>query len=144
MPSELEAASRPGWILAAGLALALLGLAAQTQNQDDDRGTIAPSVPAYGTADSNGRMIAATGIDVTGSSILYLVDTETRQLAVYQAQGGTKSTMSVKFVGARNIDLDLQVNGYNDKSEYSYADLAKEFAKTSGSPADPGAPGDRK
>ena len=75
---------------------------------------------------------AATGIDVTGSSVLYLVDTERRQLAVYQAQGGTKSTMNVRFVGARNIDLDLQVNGYNDKSEYSYSELAKEFAKKSG------------
>lgn len=114
------------WILFAGLALVAFGLV--TESQDPVTQSV-PYSPAFASADSNGSMIAATGVDVTGSSILYLVDTERRQLAVYQAQGGSKSTMSVKFVGARNIDLDLQVNGFNDKSEYSYSDLSKEFAK---------------
>ncbi len=126
------------WVLFAGFVLVALGLVTESQPQDTGTTQSVPFMPAYATTDSNRRMIAATGVDVTGSSILYLVDTESRQLAVYQAQGGTKSTMSVKFVGARNIDLDLQVNGYNDKSEYSYADLAKEFAKTSGPPGDAG------
>lgn len=125
------------WVLFAGFVLVALGLVTESQPQGTGGETQSvPFMPSYATADSNGRMIAATGIDVTGSSILYLIDTESRQLAVYQAQGGTKSTMSVKFVGARNIDLDLQVNGYNDKSEYSYADLAKEFAKTSAPPGE--------
>lgn len=87
-----------------------------------------PNMPAIATSDSNGTMIAVTGIDLTGSSILYLVDTERRQLAVYQASGGTDSMQGVKLVGARKIDLDLQLEGFNDKSQYSYEELEKKFA----------------
>jgi hypothetical protein len=124
-----------GPILFVGLVLVALGLVGESRQQGGDV-TVTPPYPSYATATANARMIAATGIDVTGSSILYLVDTEARQLAVYQAQGGTKSTMSVKFIGARNIDLDLQVNGYNDKSEYTYQELAEEFAKGSAGDSD--------
>jgi hypothetical protein len=86
-------------------------------------------LPVLGNADSNNAMIAVTGIDVTGSSILYLVDTVNRQLAVYQATGGSESTHSVKLVGARRIDFDLQLYGLNDKSEYSFEDLQKKFTE---------------
>jgi hypothetical protein len=77
-------------------------------------------------------MIAVTGIDVTGSSILYLVDTEEQQLAVYQANGGSPSTQGVKLVGARRIDLDLRLDGFNDKTESNgkalgYKDLKRVF-----------------
>jgi hypothetical protein len=75
-------------------------------------------------------MIAVTGTDITGSCVLYLIDTESKQLAVYQASGGTKSLRGVELVGARRIDLDLQLEGYNDKSEYSYAELDKQFQKS--------------
>ena len=136
MESDLETASRPGWILTAGLLLAFLGLAAQSQDQDDDPRTIAPTVQAYGTADSNGKMIAVTGVDVTGGSLLYLVDTQTRHLSVYQATGGTSSTMNLKWVGGRNIDLDLQVDGFNDKSEISYKELARRFEESGGNISD--------
>ena len=88
-----------------------------------------PSFPAIGMADSNGQMIAVTGIDMTGASILYLVDTQNRQLAVYQANGGSDSMQSLKLVGARKIDLDLKLEGYNDKSQYTYEDLEKKFAE---------------
>lgn len=88
---------------------------------------IRQTLPAIGNADSNGTMIAVTGIDLTGSSILYLVDTERRQLAVYQASGGTDSMQGLKLVGARKIDLDLQLEGFNDKSEYSFEELQKRF-----------------
>ena len=87
------------------------------------------TMPAFGTSDSNGEMIAVTGIDVTGSSILYLIDTKGRHLAVYQANGGTESTQGLKLVGARRIDLDLQLEGYFDKSEYRYRDLQKQFSE---------------
>jgi len=92
------------------------------------------SVPAFGTSDSNGEMIAVTGIDVTGSSILYLIDTKGRHLAVYQANGGTESTQGLKLVGARRIDLDLELEGYFDKSEYPYRDLQKKFSELSKDP----------
>jgi len=122
-----------GWILVAGFALASLGLIAEAraQRQDPDITTIPttslPLTPGYGTADSNGSMIAVTGVDVTGGSLLYLIDTEARQLTVYQATGGTRSTMNVRWVGARNLDLDLQVDGWNDESEYTYKELAAAF-----------------
>ena len=34
---------------------------------------------------------------------------------------------SVVFVGARNIDLDLQLEQYNDDSEYTYRRLQSMF-----------------
>jgi hypothetical protein len=96
-----------------------------------------PMVPAFGTADSNGAMIAVTGIDLTGASILYLVDTQSKHLAVYQATGGTESSQGVKLVGARRIDLDLQLDGLNDRSQYSVQELERKFAEIGGAPADP-------
>ena len=93
-----------------------------------------PTPPAIATADSNRTMIAVTGIDLTGSSILYLVDTENRQLAVYQASGGADSMQGVKLVGARKIDLDLKLEGFNDKSQYSYEDLERKFAENNRAP----------
>jgi hypothetical protein len=137
-----------GTLLLAGLALALVGLslppsAAALQGQDGNQGTLtnadldriaqrllqtrAPSGMA--TADSNKNMIAVTGIDLTGSSVLYLIDTEKKQLAVYQANGGGEPTQSLRLVGARRIDLDLQIEGFNDKSTYSYEELQKRFSE---------------
>jgi len=107
--------------------------AAQTNGGDTNNGNtnpqarFLPSPPAIATADSNGSMIAVTGIDLSGASILYLVDTNARQLAIYQASGGSDSMQGVKLVGARKIDLDLQLEGFNDKSQYSYEELEKRF-----------------
>jgi len=122
----------PAWGLAAGLALVCLGLVAES-SQDGGGATPEPAralplTSGYGAADSNDRMIAVTGVDVTGGSLLFLIDTQNRHLAVYQAQGGTSSTMNVKWVGGRNIDLDLQVDGFNDKSELSFKELSRRFA----------------
>lgn len=135
-------------LLVAGLALALVGLslppsaspAAQGQggggtgtltNVDIERiaqRLLQTRTPGAGaTSDSNRNMIAVTGVDLTGSSVLYLIDTEKKQLAVYQASGGGDSTQALRLVGARRIDLDLQIEGYNDKSQYSYEDLQKRF-----------------
>ena len=86
------------------------------------------TVPTFATSDSNGSMIAVTGVDITGSSVLYLIDTEARQMACYQASGGSSSTQGIKLVGARCIDLDLQLDGYKDKSDYTYRQLESEFA----------------
>jgi hypothetical protein len=124
-----------GLVLCAGFALAAVGLAigprAPAPQGDPPpppvTGEPLPTFPVTGMSDSNGSMIAVTGIDMTGTSILYLVDTQSRQLAVYQANGGTDSMQGLKLVGARRIDLDLQLYGYNDKSEYSYEDLKKKF-----------------
>ena len=127
-----------GWAVSAVLGVALLGMAAESRPLQEDppvQTQALPYTPGYGTSDSNGSMIAVTGVDVTGGSILYLVDTESRHLTVYQATGGTRSTMNLKWVGARNIDLDLAVDGWNDESQYTYKELAAEFAKQTDPPS---------
>jgi len=138
MSSWLEPRTAPVWILGAGFALVALGLAAQSQQGGTNPPTQAPQAlrapsNGYGTSDSNGRMIAVTGVDVTGGSILYLIDTEGRHISVYSAQGGTSSTSNIKWIGGRNIDLDLQVDGFNDKSEISYKELARRFSENGAS-----------
>lgn len=78
---------------------------------------------------ANSRMIAVTGDYGVGTSVLYLVDTETMRLAVYEARGGARSSRRLTLVGARRIDLDLQLQGYNDDSDYSYDELRALFEK---------------
>ncbi len=132
-------------LLLVGSALLAVGLAlpgnASLQSTGGDDPPIPPNSQAdarntpfasLGNADSNGQMIAVTGIDLTGTSILYLVDTEKKQLAIYQATGGTESMQGVKLVGARRIDLDLQLEGFNDRSQYPYDELEQRFAKIRG------------
>jgi hypothetical protein len=127
--------------LGAGVAMGALLLSAMSKVvQGDDGGTNAgprpqPMVPAVGTSESNGTMIAVTGIHLTGSSILNLVDTKSKHLAINQANGGAASSQGVKLVGARRIDLDLQLDGFNDKSEYTVQELEQKFSELGRSPA---------
>ena len=120
-----------GWLLVCGFALVAIGLvrgAVQTSPGQIPTTQVLP-VASVANADSNNRMIAVTGSDITGASILYLVDTVTYHLAVYQASGGAESTRGIKLVGARNIDLDLQLDGLYDQSEWTYAKLKDKFAQ---------------
>ena len=137
---DLRMPASPTWLLACLLLLAVTALvfepASALESQDDGgqgvRTRIVPTISAGGNADSNGSMIAVTGMDVTGQSILYLVDTESKQLCIYQASGGSSSTQGVKLVGARRIELDLMLDGFNDKTEsngkaLSFKDLQRAF-----------------
>lgn len=81
------------------------------------------------SASSNNGFLAVTGSYGMGTQVLYVIDTENRQLAVYEARGGSTEQRRIVMVGARRIDLDLQLPGYNDRSEYEYGDLEKLFAK---------------
>lgn len=125
-----------GWLLAAGVLLAAIGLwrapaqgsGGSTGEQGEETQTL-PPIAMAATADSNNRMIAVTGTDITGASILYVVDTVSYQLAVYQAVGGSESSQGVKLVGARRIDLDFKVDGYKDRSQFTYKKLREEFDK---------------
>ncbi|MCC6670812.1 MAG: hypothetical protein IT458_07120 [Planctomycetes bacterium] len=78
------------------------------------------------SASSNG-VIAVTGSYGVGTSVLYVIDTVSRQMAVYEARGGSPNSRRLILVGARRIDLDLQLVGYNDDSEYPYDELRKRF-----------------
>jgi len=89
--------------------------------------TAVPASPGGATADSNGSMIAVTGTDMTGAMVLYVIDTESKHLAVYQASAGAKSSQGIKLVAARRIGLDLELDGYNDRSEHSYKELRDLF-----------------
>jgi hypothetical protein len=98
---------------------------------DDDPSTKGPVVYAEDgghTATANG-FVAVTGSYGMGTSVLYLVDTVNRQLAVYEARGGSAEQRRVVLVGARRIDLDLQLEGFNDRSQYPYEELEARFAK---------------
>lgn len=85
-----------------------------------------------GSAASSNGFVAVTGSYGVGTSVLYLVDTINRQLAVYEARGGSTEQRRIVLVGARKIDLDLQLQGYNDRSEYEYKDLKNLFEKRGG------------
>lgn len=120
---------------AVGGALAVFGLALASAQGVDPNATqrITTTTSAGASADSNRDMIAVTGVDVTGVSVLYLIDTNTKHLAVYQASGGSGGSQGIRLVGARNIGLDLQLDGFNDKTETKgrplrYKDLEKKFS----------------
>ena len=86
------------------------------------------------SASANG-FLAVTGSYGVGTSVLYLIDTENRQLAVYEARGGSEAQRRIVLVGARRIDLDLMLEKYNDRSEYDYRQLRAMFeSRGSGDP----------
>ena len=87
-------------------------------------------------ATSSNGFLAVTGSYGVGTSVLYLVDTVNRQLVVYEARGGGMEQRRIVLVGARRIDLDLQLRSYNDRSEYEYDRLERLFQR-GGKAADP-------
>lgn len=120
-----QSPARFGWFalgaLGAGLVGSLLPSASAWQGAggaNPPQSQVQPILSSGGaTSDSNNRMIAVTGLDLTGQSVLYLVDTQEMQLACYQATGGAGGTQGVRLVGARRIELDLMLDGFNDKTE---------------------------
>ena len=92
------------------LTLALVAAAAYVLGRGGAGTPIRP-----GTGDHNQDMIAVTGEFGMGTSVLYLVDTRSRSLAVYEARGGSQSDL--KVLAARDITYDLKVRSYNDVTE---------------------------
>lgn len=85
---------------------------------------------AASTGDSGKRYVAVTGPYQDGVSLLYVLDQETQHLVVYEARGGAANSHRVMFVGARNIELDTQLDGFNDESEYTHQELEEAFLKS--------------
>jgi hypothetical protein len=75
------------------------------------REALGQSTPG-GTADSNNVMIAVTGTIGSGVSVLWVIDSEQRQLACYRSKGGK----TIELVAARNIEWDLKVAQFHDES----------------------------
>jgi hypothetical protein len=65
------------------------------------------------TSGSSPNMIAVTGLIGSGVSVLYVIDTEKKQLAVYNAAGGKE----IRFVAARRIKYDLELKQWKDGSD---------------------------
>lgn len=84
-----------------------------------------------GTADSNAGMVAVTGTVGSGISVLYVIDTKDRRLAVYASKGGK----SIELVAARNIEWDFEIETLNDVSRRSPADLRRLFMRGAGKDA---------
>ena len=78
-------------------------------------------------ADSNSEMIAITGEYGNGTSVLYVIDTKSKQLAVYRSLHGS----GVELIGARRIDHDLKLLGYHDRTPASMSatELEKRYSK---------------
>jgi hypothetical protein len=98
--------------------------------------TEVPLVFEGGTGSSGAAhdLIAVTGSYGVGTSVLYVLDAKTRNLAVYEARGGSLNSRRLFLVGARRIDLDMQLLGYNDESEFGYEELDKRFKERGGKP----------
>jgi hypothetical protein len=79
------------------------------------------------SADGDRQLVAVAAPYQLGVSLLYVIDTKTKNLAVYEARGGSRSQSRLSFVAARRIDLDLRLEGYHDDSEYAFSDLAAQF-----------------
>lgn len=75
------------------------------------------------SADGDRRYVVATGEYQTGVSLLYVLDQQTERLAVYEARGGASNSRRVALVGARNVSLDFELDGFNDESDYSFKEL---------------------
>ena len=80
-----------------------------------------------GGGDANRDLIAVTGTYGSSASVLYLIDTRTRHLAVYKTDNGRK----LELVAARDVTWDLRLEAYNDQSEPGYGprDLRKGYAE---------------
>ena len=72
-----------------------------------------------GAAYDSNSMIAATGACGIGDdvSVLYVIDTEKKQLAVYYSHGGR----DLRFVAARKIFYDLELLFYNDATQKTHS-----------------------
>ncbi len=75
------------------------------------------------SADGGRRYVAVTGPYQDGVSLMYLVDQVSGRLMIYEGKGGAANSRKVSLVGVRNINLDSQLDGFNDDSEYSYQEL---------------------
>jgi hypothetical protein len=79
-----------------------------------------------GSISWNQDVLAATGTVGSGMSVLWLVDTKKRRLAVY---GTSSMGKDVELRAARNIEWDFKLDEYNDVSQYNSDDLERMWRK---------------
>jgi hypothetical protein len=76
-------------------------------------------------SDSNNRFVAVTCPTTSGESVLFLVDSESEQVAVYRYKWG----QGLEYLSGRKIEYDLKVSGYRDTSELSYDQMRELYQK---------------
>jgi hypothetical protein len=62
-----------------------------------------------------------------GGPLLFVLDTKSKVLSVYEAEGGTPATRGLTWIASRKIEFDSYTTMYNDKSETSYSALKQRF-----------------
>lgn len=92
--------------------------------------------PGGGTSDSNNRAIALSASIGSGQSAVWFFDTSRERVLVYAFEPGSKG--GLKLLAARHIDMDLKLEGYNDISAKSRAELKEAYDEAFG--AGPGGP----
>jgi len=84
--------------------------------------------PAHaGTADSGSGVVAASGLASSNQEVLYLFDTESRRLAVYNVNASNRLTL----IAVRDTTYDLKPTEFG-KQEPSVAELKEAFKKHQG------------
>ncbi len=100
--------------------LCLLGMArwsdSDTERRDDAAGS---------------KLLISSTIGAT-SAFLWVVDPETRNLAVYEATPGDAG--GLRLLGARKIEHDLDLAKFRDRSEYSFEELGRLKKTAAGGP----------
>jgi hypothetical protein len=86
----------------------------------DIGGTYAPTAS---DSDSNNRFVAVTCPIGSGESVLFLLDSESEQLAVYRYE----RREGLEFLAGRKIDYDLRITGYQDVSRYTRDEMKAQF-----------------
>jgi hypothetical protein len=87
----------------------------------------AEPVAALEGAAGNSDYLIATGTSKYSGALLFLFDTRSKVLAVYEAEGGTAATRGVTWVGARKLEWDTHTTELNDKSEHSFNEMKQLF-----------------
>ena len=89
-------------------------------------------------ASSAGGVLLVAGQVTSDSYGLYLVDTQSRTICVYQ---WIPATRKMRLMAARNYGFDLQLDDYNNEKDTSPAEIRKlvEQQRRLGAPAMPGA-----
>jgi hypothetical protein len=72
-----------------------------------------PQEETHNNAGRTANMTAVTGEVLRDVSALYVMDHETKRVAVYHAIGG----QDLQFVGVRNARYDLELRAFRDRSE---------------------------
>ncbi|MFM8979911.1 MAG: hypothetical protein ACKOSS_05555 [Planctomycetia bacterium] len=94
--------------------------------------------PGGGTSDSNNRAIALSASIGSGQSAVWFFDTARERVLVYAFEPGSKG--GLKLLAARAIDMDLKLEGYNDISAKSRAELKEAYDQAfAGGPQAPAA-----